>query len=257
MWKSGALIQVVCDSPKTSIRFLIENKRKNCYSLADPARPYERLCVCQNGSVEFSSSSDRLSLLTFLRSDEEEVSCGSSMFWVKGCVSGLYLTSSTSTLGIMGLPFIAGDKSCASLFEIRVVESAAVLLLNEPHFDPTPPFRFAPWQLRRFYNEGFLHVPQLCHASKVDNCMRLLTHLLGVPGSIIPGGVQLNTGKFTGGITQRAEVRALVDGPVGSAVAALLGGKDFDDVVDLATLNTQIAFRFPQLEEPSPVDCTG
>ena len=98
-------------------------------------------------------------------------------------------------------------------------------------------------QLHSFVKDGYLHLPAIVDLHKINECNRIINHLLGKPGELHAGGIQEGMGKLGGGLSNCKVVRSLYhDTGVRALAEQFLGAGNCDD----ANLAAQIALRFPE-----------
>ena len=100
-------------------------------------------------------------------------------------------------------------------------------------------------EINTFKSNGYLQVSHLVPQYKIDACLRVLNHHLGLPGAIIPGGTQKGLGKFGGKLTTHPCVIDLLSDAVFRYVENFLG---IGNVLE-SNLRPQIALRFPEIHE--------
>ena len=250
-WKSGSELCIFDSSRQYCSRFLIEGKSKGgIVSLARKSSPYCRLSIGQNAKLTFSDTQDKGCLLRIVPVTAVD---GEQLYLIRSCQYELYL-SFDLTLGELSAsltPFLLLIQlRLTSLVPTSVIDEVSVLAtpttINETNPMSHTDGGLSTAQLQSLYNEGFLHCHHLVPLQRCQAANKALNHFLGIPSSLIPGGIQgQHSGKFAGGITQRPEIQALLSDALERVVINLFGGSM--GCIDKASLQAQIAFRFPEL----------
>ena len=145
----------------------------------------------------------------------------------------------------------------------------------------SPPQRYLHhWQYHRFIMEGYLQVPNIIPTEALNKCLKYLNHAVGVPGNIIPGGLQQGLGVISGSITACDEVKGILTAKKQVSIMSRQTVKEFEGrchnmeisalkiveelfgaegSCDLRQVNEHIAFRFPEyrLNGDMYIDTTG
>lgn len=246
--------------------FLVERlDRTYKFTLSKLCNPFKKLQIMKNGTVDFVGTNACDDNIFTLSSDESY--CAGTMFTLhtvkprKQQKQSPDEDSAYAKIAFIGVdafgilkvgycrPTLDSDDSISYRFHVSF-SSASIVPLSKQQIVPPNSYVLELWQYRRFVHEGYLHLHSIIESDKIAALHKLLHRSLGVPGTIIPGGVQgSEIGKFEGGLANSREVTGLLDGKLRAVVEALLG----EDGFDRSSLGTQIAFRFPE----SPAEGTS
>ena len=100
-------------------------------------------------------------------------------------------------------------------------------------------------EINRFKTNGYLQITGLVPQYKMDACLRVLNHHLGLPDAITDGGVQKGLGKLSGKLTAHPSITELLTDSAFRYVEKFLGA---GNVVE-SCFRPQIAMRFPEIHE--------
>jgi hypothetical protein len=271
-WPSGTVLLVTDITRKFCTEFIVESRGRDCITLARPAAPYHRLVISQNNKIGFKESNDKS---CFIRPVGDGNDTG-AMVGLKSSFRELYLgfsesgdleTKASPTFHFISVIPRYYDRKLPSLAQCQQQQrsqdaEANFLRLSSrtsprdhtAWADPSQPDQrrtLSRSQLQQLYHYGYVHISSLVEPRKIEDCVKLLNHYLGVAGSIVRGGVQGNDfGKFEGGITRRPEVLSLIEGSLTEIIEnSLLAGAGCIDKTT-SNLQAQIAYRFPELHSP-------
>mmetsp|Transcript_2849 Transcript_2849/g.3999 ORF Transcript_2849/g.3999 Transcript_2849/m.3999 type:complete len:455 (-) Transcript_2849:25-1389(-) len=235
---------------QTKVEFLIDRIELNKFTLAQINSPYCKLNVCKKTLQVFFQNGtpcrDNIFCLQPCREETENVNVlrTHSAMKVTGNVTDNYVCVGVDSLGNLQASSYHLLKSSSNCFQFQTsFTKTSSLSATLTTYDHNISFRCQKWQYRRFLNEGYLHLSNIVERSKIDSCRSLLIRSLGVPGSIVAGGVQgEGIGKFAGGLCNRKEIMQLLEGKLGAVIVCFLGSNGFDNT----HIGAQIAFRFPE-----------
>ena len=235
----------------------METYGASAITLSHPEQPYKRLHISSSGELSFLSGCGKHHLLIIERM--------TSYFYIRSCASRKSSDNGTFFHYVCMTSFGELTVCVGNLLEnnldqicprfLAVIEISDCFL-SVPIISCTPSAvgLIPDWQIRRFINEGYVHLHQIVDTMKVLRCQKFLTHLLGVPGSVHAGGVQEGLGKLDGNATSSVYIRALITDKVLNILKAFFG----DDNLDPKSISAaQIALRFPELCDFYPVENVG
>ncbi len=228
------------------------------FLLARAEEPYQRMHLTTKG-IEFKSSTpnrDNMLVMDF----DANVSRGCGTFAVRSYNNGqgnsktvnAHKCSNCLAITVDGelvaIPFME-NQEFTSVTEYGVVCSRFSLSqqpnksLKENVFTPF----LKQWQLRRFVHEGYIHLPNIISADRINHCVSYLTHHIGKVGCLVPGGVQGDDyGKFPGQISNSEIIRNLV---LKSQVLCIVEELFGCSIHRKTGISAQIAFRYPQFRD--------
>lgn len=218
---------------KFKLKFIVDEKQKNTYTLALPDHPYSRLRMKQNGDIDFFPQVGKNSMFS--------VELEPPYVLLKSSVK---IDDAVAYLGVKNDGQLVGSSREAD----SVITKFAVAMGNEAiPLSPTDSVILERWELRRFMTDGYVQLSNMVDMDAVFSCQQLFMHCLGIPGTITPGGAQVGYGKLAGSFSNCREVRALLGSPgrVVRVVEELFGQHGSLD--GLNDISAQIAMRFPEL----------
>lgn len=245
--------------------FLIDRIDSNKFTLASIEKPYSKLTICKkNLQVSFQLGTpcrDNIFCLQPCENEKENVyilrthNVRNYFLWAYFLIKWKFLYNWKSVLGnyiCIGVDSLSNlhantyqqeNSSLSFQFSSSFTTACNLNVTYSVHDIPNFSFQCRKWQYRRFLNEGYLHLSNIVTKKRIDASRSLLIRTLGIPGSIVAGGVQgEGIGKFTGGLCNCTEIIQLLEGKLGAVVDCFLG----DDHYDSAHIGVQIAFRFPE-----------
>ena len=233
--------------------YIVERIGSQGYSLAQISNPYHRLTMGKEGiayktgpvgvnnlfSIDSVSISDNCSgsKQLYAMSVNGNKKENTERRYLSVCKDGSFAICASESINSNGV---------SSFFERVLIAEAPVLGSFSHYFEESvePACPLKQWHIRRFINEGYMHLPSIVDKSYISECVRYLDHHLGKPGAIVPGGVQTceSLGKFEGHLSNSAAVRDVFK-QTERILDVLFGADGYDK----ANVSGQIAYRFPEL----------
>ena len=203
------------------VTFLVECKG-DCYYLAKPQAPYERLQISvQKCNLFYSAQISKSSVFKIIL--------------LEGTTDLVSICSATNSSMYVGM---AEDGS------LSVADTASIFRIKSNNVNSVNirvPYKLCSWQLHRFVLEGYLHLSNIVDENIVYECNKKLNRYLGTPSFLVGGGAQVGLGKLAGCASNCKEVKDLISPKVLDIVESLMGGS-----CDVDNISGQIAFRFPE-----------
>ncbi|RYH20169.1 hypothetical protein EON65_24320 [archaeon] len=258
---SGSLIQLESAIKTHNATFLVEivqrdvAKNVNKTLLATAKNPYLRLHLHTSGPVYKEVSSPNRDCLVHIEEvfgDNAQISYRLFTYADGKQTTRNYLAWSDNE-GLAVLPIEKQDDTelhvnrSFTLFAISVVNhisSSPFPTVLSPTASLHSSSPITKKQLRDLAIHGYLVLPNIVNQTKVSQCSGYFLHHVGQVGFLIPGAVQGGGyGKFPGSMSQSKVIKELFTTELKQVVEHVLGG----DIDQINNLNTQIAFRFPEL----------
>lgn len=254
LWPSGSVILITDANKQVCIELILENRGRDCISLARPTAPYHRLVIGQNNKIVFKEANDKSCFVRPVTSSDD-----ATIVAFKSTCRDVYIGfSATGDLEATLIPTFHRVSMIPSYYETKQAQAGVskqpigdddnngAVVCNSSSLDSDG--LLSREQYQHFYHYGFLQLSKAVSRHKIDNCVKLLNHYLGVPGSIVAGGIQGNDlGKFEGGITRRREILRLIEGQLTNIIEKSLLCTAGNIDKSTSNLQVQVAFRFPEL----------
>ncbi|POM63717.1 Protein involved in biosynthesis of mitomycin antibiotics/polyketide fumonisin [Phytophthora palmivora] len=252
--ETGAVVQVTHVGSGYSFRALVERGTSSgalMLSFCSMERPYEKLKVALNGHVSWALAAAKFA--AFLVEFEAVEECGFLVHF-KALAHQKKVSRSQSCGWYLGVasqsPGLIGDagKGDESLFRLVVVSTRAAFAFDTTRSLMTHSRHssiLSESQRRSFMQNGYLQIRGAVPLTLANAALRRINHDLGIPGSMIDGGVEgaIKLAGNTSNCDAILDLYYLSD--VCKYVEALVGT---DQVVP--PQGAQIALRFPELGEP-------
>ena len=280
-FKTGSMVLIQHLATGLSSKFLIECLKRSTEStsschlikMAPIEHPYSRVTVTQTNTVKLSSKSGKASVFAIRIASEEDSkddgvivqfesvqyqkksNRGGTLAWCLGLDPISTVTSSTAPFSSLSLlsvvtslvPNAASNEKC-TLF--RVLNTSRNIRSNIPQSLPIPLIvssasaSASGLDLDAFVHDGYIRIQKGVNQQNIERALSTINRALGVPETLVRGGVQQGTGKLDGHTAAHPALLDLLlstDGGALQWVEKLMGrGK-------LRKPNAcQIALRFPE-----------
>ncbi|GMF14985.1 unnamed protein product [Phytophthora lilii] len=256
--ETGAVVQVTHMASGFSFRALVERGAASgplVLSFCSVERPYEKLKVALNGHVSWALAAAKFAAFLAEFETEEAPKDGELIVHFK-CLAHQKKTSRSESTGwYLGVaaspaPGLVGDagKGEDSLFRLAIVSSRAAFALDTTRSVMTHSRHssiLSESQRRSFMQNGYLQIRGAVALPLANAALRRINHDLGIPGSMIDGGVEGSI-KLAGNTSNSDAILDLYYlSDVSKYVEALVG-----EGLVVPPQGAQIALRFPELGEP-------
>jgi hypothetical protein len=272
-WNSGDVLLLTDPHSHVCVEFIVEvrtNANANTIvSLARPTSPYHRLVFTQNNKLVFKDTNDKTCFIRPVYVCAYDSNAHPGKHTHSSQRMAFRSSFRDAYIGLDG----SGELVCVQTpvyYLVTVIRDyynskvrtcttiAAATNNNRSHTDDfeasilepaMPATQLSKQQLLQFYHYGYTQIPRIVQSHKIDVAVKMLNHYLGVPGALVLGGIQgQGLGKFEGGITRRQEIMALLEGELSDLIVnSLFTSQSVQGTIDTTALQTQIAFRFPEL----------
>lgn len=254
--ETGAVVQATHVASGYSFRALVERGASPgplILSLCSMEKPYEKLKVALNGQVSWAQAAAKFA--AFLVEFAEEPKDGSYLAYFKAVAHQKKVSRSQSTGWYLGVaaslsPGLVGNagKGDDSLFCLTIISIRAAFALNTTR-SLMPQSRHSSMlsesQQRSFMRNGYLQIRGAVALPLANAALRRINHDLGIPGSMIDGGVEGSV-KLAGNTSNSDAILDLYYlSDACKYVEALVGAGQV-----VPPQGAQIALRFPELGEP-------
>ena len=295
-WSSGDMITITSYGQKNNIKydFLIDMKGKNSFSLSYKEKPYNRLnitmsttgevqvevrnCVGKNSFFQLEKYQNGYRIKSLLRiKQKNKKEKKESIDLINGNNNKenddkdkqqqeeyyyLIWNGRNSQLEVISESLIDSSSIYSSCFDINVIRGYSYSdQVSNNSYQMKSSNILSKWDKKRFKMDGFMHISNVILPEIIFDCVHLLMHSLGVPGSVCAGGTQDGLGKLGGHLSNCNEIRSLLLHPDSSKgknisllniIEELLG----DGNVNMGSISGQIALRFPEYVQDNPLCST-